>query len=168
IIVQVQDQEHGVLYKGFGPPFDEYAVALRPFKRIVWSIVNGGGRTTPEERAQVLDLAMRTPNFVGVYMDDFFSNAPTNEVGSLSQEQLRDVRQQLKTSSKKMDLFVTLYTNELTPSVSNYLHLIDVIVMWTWNVADLVNLEANLRKLEILTSGSRIFLGCYFFDYETR
>ena len=58
------------------PPFDQYALAMRPLQQVVWSIVGAGGKTYSQERDHVLDLARRTPNITGVMMDDFFTNNP--------------------------------------------------------------------------------------------
>ena len=59
-------------YKPWEPPFEQYAYPLKMEKRVVWSIVDAGGVTKDWEREQVLAMARRTPNFVGVFMDDFF------------------------------------------------------------------------------------------------
>ena len=58
-------------------------------KRVVWSIVDAGGVTKDWERKQVLEMARRTPNFVGVYMDDFFQEEKYPNPGSLSVDELR-------------------------------------------------------------------------------
>jgi hypothetical protein len=39
-----------------------------------------------------------------------------------------------------------------------------VITLWTWETADLANLEANLAQLEKLAPDSRRLLGCYTAD----
>ena len=45
----------------FEPPFEQYAVALRPFKRILWSLVGSSRFTTPEERKEGIELICKTP-----------------------------------------------------------------------------------------------------------
>ncbi len=154
-------------FKPFEPPLDQYAIALRPLKRVVWSVVGGGGVTEEGERKQVLEMAQRTPNFVGVYMDDFF-NADDSRLASLASADLRDLQKVLKGHDKKLDLFVTLYTHQLDLPLAEYLNLIDVITLWTWKSADLVNLESNFRKLERVAPGSRKMLGCYVVDYDKK
>lgn len=54
------------------PPCDQYALAFTPLKCVVWSIVGAFGATESEDRSNVRDLAMRTPNIRGVIMDDLF------------------------------------------------------------------------------------------------
>ena len=148
-------------HKPFEPPYEQYAYPLKVLKRVAWSIVGAGGVTSDSERQQVLAMARRIPNIVGVFMDDFFCDRTSEKVANLSLDQVRDVQRQLKESSKKLDLFVTLYTRQLHPDLTDYLNLIDVITLWTWETAELANLEANLAKLEKLTPKSRKLLGCY-------
>jgi hypothetical protein len=148
-------------YEPWQPPLEQYAFPLKILKRVVWSIVGASGVTTVSERKRVIDMALHTPNFVGVYMDDFFHNKSDGKVASLSLDELRGIQGQLKGISKKLDLYVTLYTNQLDRPIAEYLSLIDVITLWTWDNADLGNLEANLHRLEQLAPKTRKMLGCY-------
>lgn len=170
IMVQVQDKDAEGVYKGFESPYDQYALALRPFKRVAWSIVEGGGipaPDTPEQRAQIIDMAMGTPNMVGLYMDDFF-HAHRNPSGTLTLSELNSIRQQIKGSSKTLDILVTLYTDQLDLPLGEYLSLIDVVALWNHKSAEIVNLETNLAKLNRLSSTSRAYLGCYFYEFGGR
>ncbi len=153
-------------YKPWEPPFEQYTYALKLLKRVTWSIVGASGVTKDWEREQVLALARHTPNFVGVFMDDFFHERGSASMASLTLDQLREVQRQLKGSDKKLDLFVTLYTNQLDSPIGDYLKLIDVVTLWTWETAELPNLETNLTKLEKLAPKSRKLLGCYTTDYD--
>jgi len=159
-------------YGEFKPPLSQYAIALRPLKRVVWSIVGSGGYTTPEYRKEVLEMAKQTPNFVGLYMDDFFFTGKRQEKegkqAALTVEQLKEIRQQARGPGKKLDLWVTFYTSLLDLPLGEYLKLIDVVTLWTWNRQDLKDLESNFKKTEQLGSHLRKTLGCYFFDYTER
>jgi hypothetical protein len=155
-------------YKAFEPPFEQYAIALRPLKRVVWSVVGGGGVTAEQERKQVLAMAKQIPNQVGVFMDDFFHGKQEDRLASLTLGELEETRHQLQTPGKKLDLYVTLYTQQLDLPIADYLNLIDVVTLWTWRPEDLVNLEANLRKVEKLAPHSRKMLGCYVVDYTEK
>jgi hypothetical protein len=148
-------------YQGWEPPLEQYAFPLKVLKRVAWSIVGASGVTRDSERKQVLDMALHTPNFVGAYMDDFFHNKPDAKVSSLSLDELELIQQQLKGSSKKLDLYVTLYTNQLDRPIADYLNLIDVVTLWTWDDVELGNLGANLTRLERLAPKCRKMLGCY-------
>jgi len=155
-------------YKAFEPPYEQYAYSLKVLKRVVWSIVGAGGITQEEERRQVLQLARTTPNIAGLFMDDFFTNRKSGKLASLTLDQVRDVQTELKRSDKKLDLYVTLYTRQLAPALQEYLRLIDVVTLWTWETAQLANLETNLAKLEKLAPKSRKLLGCYTSDYDPK
>ena len=161
MVNQFPERGEAPTHKPFEPPFEQYAYPLKMLKRVAWSIVGAGGVTDDSERQQVLAMARRIPNIVGVFMDDFFSDRNSEKVASLSLDQVRDIQRQLKNSSKKLDLFVTLYTRQLHPDLTDYLNLIDVITLWTWETAELANLEANLAKLGKLAPKSRKLLGCY-------
>ncbi len=153
-------------YKPWTPPFEQYAFPLKLLKRVVWSIVGAGGVTSDRERTQILDMARHTPNFVGVFMDDFFQGNGSGV--SLTLKQLQSLKQQLRGPGKKLDLYVTLYTQQLDLPIVDYLKLIDVVTLWTGETAELKNLDANLAKLEKLAPKSRKFLGCYTAAYEKK
>ncbi len=155
-------------YKPFEPPFEQYAFPLKMLKRVVWSIVDAGGVTKDWERKQVLEMARRTPNFVGVYMDDFFQEERSQNPGSLSVDELRALQLQLKGPGKKLDTYVTFYTQFLHKPWGDYLKLIDVIILWTGHVQDLAHLDENLALLDKLAPKSRKMLGLYETDYNEK
>jgi len=150
------------------PPLEQYAIPLKMLKRVVWSIVDAGGVTKDSERRQVLEMAHRIPNFVGVYMDDFFKGENAANPASLTLDQLRAVQRELKGPGKKLDSYVTFYTQFLNRPFGEYLKLIDVITLWTGHVQDLQNLDANLALLEKLAPKSRKMLGLYQTDYNEK
>ncbi|MEM3693084.1 MAG: hypothetical protein QXI39_03580 [Candidatus Bathyarchaeia archaeon] len=150
------------------PPFDQYALALSPLRRVVWSIVGAGGRTEPQELEMVLALAGRFPNISGVIMDDFFKERPDDEgrIAVHTVEELEAIRKRLFVDGRRLDLWVTLYTHNLNlPGLKEYLDRCDVITYWTWHASDLSRLEENFERLEDLTPFSRKALGCYMWDY---
>ena len=155
-------------YKPWEPPFEQYAFPLKVEKRVVWSIVDAGGVTKDWERKQVLAMARHTPNIVGVFMDDFFRDEPGAKAASLTLEELQALQQELKGKDKKLDLYVTLYTQMLNRPLADYLKLIDVITLWTGETAQIANLDANLASLEKLAPESRILLGCYTAEYDAK
>ena len=101
-------------------------------------------------------------------MDDFFTDQTSGKLASLTSEQIRSIQGQLKQPDKKLDLYVTLYTRQLNPAIREYLSLIDVVTLWTWETAELANLESNLAKLEKLAPKCRKLLGCYTADYDPK
>jgi hypothetical protein len=159
---------HNLLFIRYGGkpemPFDQYAIAFRPMKRVVWSLVGAGGQNHEEETKHVLDLAGRFPNIVGFVMDDFFKNDGT---GSLTVEQLKDLRGRLVIGGKRRDLYVVLYQHQLDMPVSNHLEFCDKITFWTWEAKDLTKLESSFDRLEKLAPKHGKLLGCYLWDFGT-
>jgi len=168
-IIMVQIGKSTEQYKRFEPPFEQYAIALRPLKRVQWSVAGSGGFTSNEETRQVLELARKTPNITGIYLDDFFyEREREGKRAALSLEEVKKIRQDLTGSGKKLDLNVTFYTNQLELPVADYLDLMDQVTLWTWKPSDLKNLENNLTKLEKLAPRARRMLGCYVVDYDQK
>ena len=162
-------------WKAFEPPLEQYAIAMRPLKRVVWSVAGwGGGVTEEKERQEVLTMARRTPNFVGGFLDDFFTGSSEGKLANLTLGELEELRHQLQTPGKKLDLYVTLYVDQkfhngqVDRPIADYLKLIDVLTLWTAGPEELVDLEANLRKVEKLAPNSRKMLGCYVVDYDKK
>lgn len=148
-------------YQPFEPPFEQYTVPLSMLKRVAWSLTGAGGVTKDWERKQVLEMAAKTPNFVGVYLDDFFHDKPGAEVGSLTVDQLRDVQRQIKTPQKKMDIYLTFYAHQLKLPVAEHLKQIDVVGLWMWKPDELSNVDSYLISLNKLAPQCRIMLGLY-------
>ena len=148
-------------YKPFEPPFEQYTIPLTMLKRVAWSLVGAGGVTKDWERKQVLSMAHKIPNIVGVYLDDFFHDKPGAEVASLTPDQLRDIQRQIKGPDKKMDMYVTFYAHELNMPIAEHLKLIDVIALWMWKPEELASVDSYLAQLDKLAPQSRKMVGVY-------
>lgn len=146
-------------------PCDQYMTAFAPLKRVVWSIVGSGGQTEGDELDRVLDLAERYPNITGIYMDDFIRR---DGAGALSVDSLKAIRSRLELSDRRLDLWVVLYTHQIDLPVAPYLEQCDIVNLWTWNSDDLAHLAQSLDRLEKLSPGSRISLGCYLWDFHNQ
>jgi hypothetical protein len=161
-------------WKAFERPLEQYAIAMRPLKRVVWSVAGWGGATEEKERQEVLTMARQNPNFVGGFLDDFFTGNSEGKLANLTLGELEELRHQLQTPGKKLDLYVTLYVDQkfhngqVDRPIADYLKLIDVLTLWTAGPEELVDLEANLRKVEKLAPNSRKMLGCYVVDYDKK
>lgn len=158
-----------VRYEGKpAPPFDQHALALMPLRRVIWSIVGAGGQTEADELDRVVALAGRFPNIRGVQMDDFFRASP-NETGRVAvhtASELEALKRRLMVDGRKLELWVTLYTHNLSlPGVEEHLKECDVVTYWTWYARELRNLEENFGRLESIVPSSRKVLGCYMWDY---
>jgi len=164
-VIMVQSSKSEAPYGRLEPPFAQYTVALRPLKRVVWSVVGSGGFHAPEETKEVLELARSTPNFAGVMLDDFFTNRKEGKRAQWSVDELADVRRRLKQTNAKLDVFSTFYVTQFDLPLRDYLDLIDVVTLWTWKPEELKNLEANLERAEKAAPKARKMLGCYVVDY---
>jgi len=164
-VIVVQSSESEAPFGRLEPPFAQYTIAMRPLKRVVWSVVGSGGVHSPKEAEEVLELARSTPNFAGIMLDDFFTGQKEGKRAQLTVEELAKIRRQLKQIGKNLDIFVTLYVNHLDLPVGDYLDLIDVVTLWTGKPAELANLETNLKKTEAVAPKTRKMLGCYVVDY---
>ena len=178
--------------------FEQYAISFRPLKRVVWSVVGSGGNIQGDEVSWLLELAGKFPNISGVYLDDFFQ-VPGNgdraefvaglagqarivtedkRVGTLSPTELKSARDRLVVGGRRLEMWLTLYTQQINPSHPEYVTLdrpfhfyldhFDVITLWTWNSDELRGLEQNFERLEKLSPGSGKALGCYLWDFYNR
>jgi len=145
--------------------FEQWAIPLRPLKRVLWSLVGSGGTTADDARARALQLAARFPNITGFIMDDFFHKDGS---GTLSPAQLGELRKQLVIAGLKRDLYVVLYTHQVKLPVQEHLKFCDKVTFWTWNSKDLKDLEANFERLEKLAPDHGKLLGCYLWDYGAK
>jgi hypothetical protein len=153
----------------FEPPFEQHAVALRPFKRILWSLVGSSRFTTPEERQEGIELILKTPNFVGAHMDDFFMDEPTNNVRAvLTLDELRKIRQTLKSASRPLEIYATYYTNLLKLPLNDYLDLLDGVTFWTWKPEEIAHLTSNMARLKKLAPRLKVIQGCYLVDFTRK
>lgn len=152
----------------FEPPFEQYAVALRPFKRVLWGLVGSGGFTTAEERKEGLDLIRKAPNFVGTHFDDFFISKPKDKRAVLSVEEVREIRQTLKAVGRPLEIYTTYYTSLLDLPLTDYLELLDGVTFWTWKPEDLAQLESNLAKLKQIGPHLKVIQGCYLVDFTRK
>lgn len=146
-------------------PFDQYALALSPLKKVVWSIVGAGG-TQGEEVKHILDLSSRFPNICGAIMDDFFNlKREDGSVGTFTPDELAAIRRQLGEGEHRLDLWVVLYEHQLDLPVGAHLEQCDVVTYWTWWAERLRDLERNFERAERLAPKCRKVLGCYMWDY---
>jgi hypothetical protein len=176
--------------------FEQYALSFRPLDRVVWSVVGSSGVGGMKELDYVLPLANKYPNINGIYLDDFIvgadispiylgdstvgTNKPTTRprVGrpALDRNELKVVRERLKSLGRPMDIWVTLYRHELLPNhplhkacnppLATLLDMFDVLTLWTSHSQELLQLEESLEALEAVAPKSRrIALGMYIWDY---
>jgi len=152
----------------FEPPFEQYAVALRLFKRVLWGLVGSGGFTTPEERKEGVELILKTPNFVGAHLDDFFTSKADGKRAVLTLDELREIRETMKAAGRPLEIYSTYYTTLLKLPLDDYLKLLDGVTFWTWKPEDLVHLESNVAKVKEVAPHLKVILGCYLVDFTRK
>jgi len=167
-ILMVQASESEAPYGRLEPPLEQYTVALRPLKRVVWSVVGSGGFHKAEETAEVLAMANRVANFRGVMLDDFFTGNTEGKRAQWSVEELAELRGKLNQTGKKLDIYVTFYVRHFDLPLADYLDQIDVLTYWNMDSGGIRDLEDKLQKLERLYPRKRKMLGCYVVDYRNK
>jgi hypothetical protein len=167
-IIVVQSSENEAPYGRFESPLAQYAAAMRPLHRLVWSVVGSGGYNSQEETEEVLELARTLPNFNGIMLDDFFNARKDGKPTRFSVEELTTIRGRLREMNAEFSIFVTLYTSQCELPIREFLDLVDVITFWTGDPADRVNLESNFEKFDPLVPDKRKMLGCYLADFRRK
>ena len=156
-------------------PFDDYYSPFRSLDRVVWSLTGADGLTSAEERKEVFKLAANNKNITGFILDDFFKDISKEKnlddentplPASLTPKDLADLRSSLTVNGRALPLNVVVYTHQIVPRAKPHLKHVDNITMWTWNPAQLDQLEQNLKKLEALAPDKGILLGCYLYDFN--
>ena len=151
------------------PPLDRDAIAMRPLKRVVWSIVHSGGVTSGEETEHIFDIAARFPNFTGFILDDFFRRKEDGSwEASLTLDELRAIRERLTLPDRTLDLWAVHYTHQFDLPVEQHLALCDKLHFWTWHAAELPDLEDNFARLEQLCPDMPKVQGLYMWDFGER
>jgi hypothetical protein len=151
----------------FPSSFKQYALPFTPLKHVMWSITGAGGQHKTNEVDVLLKLASVYPNICGAFMDDFFRQPDEKgQISAYSRAELKKIKEDLKVNKRRLDLAVTLYTNNLDiPNIEKILQQIDILAFWTWEAKELKNLENNFNRLESFMPSSRKMLGCYMWDY---
>lgn len=160
------------------PPFDTYYVPFQKLDRVYWSLVGASGATSADEREQVFRLAEKHDNVAGFILDDFFHSKATGPgadpeteaddlppfEASLSPKELHELGQR-KVRGRNLPIMAVVYTGQISKRAKAHIAEVDQVCLWTWRPADLKDLEMNLARLERLTPGKPIYLGCYTYDF---
>jgi hypothetical protein len=142
------------------------------------------------ELPATLSLAQEFPNIRGIFLDDFVRPIPRKKATdaytgrpAMPLADLRRLREQTKMNGRPLDIWVTLYTHEINPErkaskrayiacdppLADFLGEFDVLTLWTWDSAEIPELEANLLALEkIAPKKARIALGIYLWDFQNK
>ncbi|MCX7005017.1 MAG: hypothetical protein NTV22_17315, partial [bacterium] len=149
------------------PPFRQYALPMRPLRRMVWSIIGDLSSTDNDRQPdlqEIISLSAEFPNLTGALMDDFFRNEP-GAPGRFSAEQVAGFRRQLHAARRPLELYVVVSAHDLDLPLRQHLDAVDAITFWTWHAKDLAALERNFCRLEELAPQPRKLLGLYLWDF---
>ena len=148
-------------------------------KQVVWSIMGDASSTRNDDGSDldtVIALARNDPTVVGGIMDDLFlpEMREDGRVARWGAATIAVARARLHAARPDLRLYAVFYDQLLDNPDPRYRHLLvqhlacsDVMTYWTWQAAALERLEENFARAEamVATTGVRIFLGCYLFDY---
>ncbi len=148
------------------PPFDQYGLAMRPFKQVVWSADDAV--SSRKDFGAVLSLGRTCSNLAGTILDDFF---PSEGLPRWKPDEIKEYQRQLHSASHPLDLWVVLYDPQHMPNqlsmLGGYLPFFDVFTFWTWQARNLSRLEEYIIQVERKVGKKRKILGCYMYDYGT-
>lgn len=147
-------------------PYDSLAASLSPLKRVVWSLVGAGGRTSKIERDEVLGLHKKHNNIKGFMLDDFWSGGPeSNNRVILKVDELKEIHDY--TSKNKLDIWSVCYISELfnKEKIKPYFDYIDRFTLWSWVPEHLNKLDEKLEMFKDIAPNKPRYLGCYLWDY---
>ena len=152
------------------PPFGEFCKKLTDTKRVAWSIIDGGAQSYEQKKEWGFDLARQMPNLTTLFLDDFFTDIPngstiTEVKAHLSVDQLKDLRSEMATLPRPVELAAVLYSGQLDPGIRPFLDQCDVVSFWTWAATDLAALEKNFRRYREILPEKRTLLGVYMWDF---
>jgi hypothetical protein len=161
---------------------EQWAISFESMQQVKWSAVGSSGGGGLKTLPDILTLAKRYPNVTGIYLDDFIKDRTKRPDGrfsgkpAMTDDELNAMREQAGKLGRPMDIWTTIYTYDLDSQHADHTHCdpplvdsmkyFDVIVLWTWESADLQELEENLARLEaVKPKSTRIALGIYLWDY---
>lgn len=149
------------------PPYDQESEAMRPCKRVVWSLLGAGGEPVTDwgDLDEVVRQAKIYDNIVGGVFDDFFL---PERISVFTPQKLREVKKRMcDGAGRELDMWVVCYEMKLdtVENIGDYLNAFDVITYWTWCGSELFSAERNFDRIRKLAPQGRIMAGCYMWNY---
>jgi len=146
-----------------------YMESFCRMKKVLWNSTGSGGFRVGNEEAFICELAERYPNVVGTYLDDFYNKFEGQENASEKcAEFLAGIRERLDAASRRMDIYVTWYTQHIDELVPEIMQYIDGLTLWTWKSEELPLLEERLNIIAEAFPHKKKLLGIYFYDFNSR
>ena len=149
------------------PPYDQESEAMRPCKRVVWSLLGAGGEPVTDwgDLDEVVRQARIYDNICGGVFDDFFL---PKRISVFTPERLSEVKRRLNEGAgRPLDMWVVCYESKLdtVENIGAYLNAFDVISFWTWCGSELFNAERNFDRIRQLAPDKKLMAGCYMWNY---
>ena len=115
-----------------------------------------------EEAEYLSELSLKYKNIRGGVIDDMTGNyGPKYNLKTY-----RGMHDAIKKHNPELELYAVVYTHELDmPQVRVISPCIDRVILWTWNVQDLTDIEMNVEKCRLVFPGKKIMMGVFMFDY---
>ncbi|MBQ3115875.1 MAG: hypothetical protein IJC07_02485 [Clostridia bacterium] len=153
------------------PPYDQESEAMRPCKKVVWSLLGAGAEPVTEwgDVDEVIRQSKMYDNVIGGIFDDFF-NVP-ERIKYYLPPRLKAIKERMcKGAGKELEMWVVLYEFmlDLVPNLESYLNEFDVITFWTWRGYAIPNIKQNIDRIRKMAPGKRIMAGCYMWNYGER
>ena len=142
------------------PPFDEYIKQFSKTKRVSWSIIDGAPESYEQKKKWAFELVEKMPNLTGFSLDDFFDEQYVRSV-----DELRELRKEMESLKRKIDLSCVLYSHQLSLDIKSRIDLVDEVLLWTWHATDLVELEENFNAYRKIVPDKPTWLGIYMWDF---
>lgn len=148
----------------------------RNMRRFGWVIAN----STESKKTLypfACSLVPEYENLTAFELDDFFKQGddilqPSPDGGevlaapaSQTLMQLAEVKQQMAAFPHPVELRAVLYSKQLRPSIVPALKLVDTVLLWTWDGADIAKLTANFNYYRELMPDKPTLLGIYMWDF---
>ena len=149
------------------PPYDQESEAMRPCKKVVWSLLGAGGEPVTDwgDLEEVIRQARMYDNIVGGVFDDFFL---PNRIANFTPQKLAALKKRMcESAGRNLDMWVVCYESKLDEieNIDLYFNEFDVITFWTWKGSELYRAEDNIERIRKLAPEKRIMAGCYMWNY---
>ena len=115
------------------------------------------------EAKKVSNLSLKFPNIVGGFIDD------THDIGShdnYTPDTPRLIYEALHSENPDLELWIVVYTFELEKEfLKDWIDYVDVITLWFWKSAELLNIDERIAKCHEVFPGKKIIMGVYMRDF---
>lgn len=152
-----------------------YREQFKDVKRVAWNLSSGSNESYRALRDDALGLRDETPNLTGYFLDDFFrfhdrpdfdrNSETVMAPAALSEDELKELHDELAGRRRRLQLSMVLYTHLLCPAIQPALKHVDVVSLWIWNGGDIAQIEKSFQTYRALAPDKPTLLGVYMWDF---